>query len=358
MANPGRRMSSTATRTRRLVLAAVCVYAAGPWLGAVAAAPQRLPTWNVLFPAGRSLRLAAPAGLAIDRRGSGTNKWMYLADTGNNRIVKLGTGGRFLRGWGSRGAAPGQFQQPPALAVDLRGDVYVVDTGNDRVQYFDSAGRLLGTWGGKGAGPGQFDTPAGIAVGGSGNVFVADRNNHRIEKFSPSGRLLAVWSVAIPSGPAFARFGSAGPYALAIDARGNVYAAVHTGLCSGGHCVMDYILLDTFNPSGRLLRSLVGGNPYGGYSYGPIPALAGQGPWWQIGALATDPSGHLFLAEWTPQNQSSVVELSAGARVLGQWELPQPSGGYGWPGLGLALDPRGNIYVADSLGRRVLKLHR
>jgi DNA-binding beta-propeller fold protein YncE len=278
---------------------------------------------------------------------------MYVVDSGNDRVLKLGTGGRYLGSWGRQGTGPGQFQQPTGIAVDRQGDLYVADTGNNRIQKFGAQGQLLGQWGTKGSGPGQFDDPTAVAVGGSGNVFVADRINSRIEKFSPSGGLLAIWPVSLPPMSNPTGFGPTGPYALALDLRGNVYVAVDTGQCSGGHCVMDYIVLQTLSPSGQVIRSVVGGNPYGPSQPG---GAAGQGPWWQIGALTVDPRAHLFLAEWNPSDLASVTELSPTLKLIGQWELPKPSGAAGWPPEGIALDPRGNVYVADTLANRVLKL--
>lgn len=315
-----------------------------------------LPTWEVLATTSAVPHLSSPEGLAIDQRGSSVQKWMYVVDTGNDRIVKLGTAGHYLGSWGSQGTGPGQFQQPKGIALDRHGDVYVADTGNNRIQKFGARGRFLIQWGTKGSGPGQFDLPTAVAVGGSGNVFVTDRANSRIEKFSPFGRLLAVWPVSVPTSFNPPGFGPRGPYAVAVDTRGNLYTAVDTGQCSGGHCVMDYILLQIRSSSGKLLQSLVGGNPYGQYSSQPVPGVTGQGPWWQIGALTVDSRGHLFLAEWNPQDQASVTELGSAARLLGQWEILAPSGERGWPAQGIALDPRGNVYLADTLTNRVLKL--
>jgi hypothetical protein len=119
---------------------------------------------------------------------------------------------------------------------------------------------------------------------------------------------------------------------------------------------MDYILLETLSPTGKVVRAVVGSNPYGRYSYQPVPGISGEGPWWQIGALTVDRHDRLFLAEWNPEDQASVTELSATAKPLGRWELPGPSGRRGWPPQGIALDPRGNVYVADTLANRVLKL--
>jgi tripartite motif-containing protein 71 len=312
------------------------------------------PTWQVLFTTRAIPSLSHPGELAIDRRGSSASKWMYVVDSGNNRVLKLGTGGRYIGDWGAAGTGPSQFQQPGGIATGPNGDVYVADTGNNRVQRFDSNGRFLSQWGTMGTGTGQFMSPAGVAAGGSGNVFVADRENGRILKFSPSGRQLATWPVSIPTGSGQPGLGKPGPYALTIDGRGNVYVAVDTGQCSGGHCVMDYIVLEKRSPTGAVVWSAVGGNPYGGYR--PIPPIK-EGSWWQIGALAAESHGHLWVSEWSSNDQASITELSSssGARI-GRWELPGPSGPRGWPARGISLDPRGNVYVSDTLANRVLKL--
>ena len=59
---------------------------------------------------------------------------------GNSRIAKFDKNGRFLKSWGSRGTAPGQFNIPHTIAVDAKGLVYVGDRTNNRIQVFDNDG--------------------------------------------------------------------------------------------------------------------------------------------------------------------------------------------------------------------------
>jgi DNA-binding beta-propeller fold protein YncE len=61
--------------------------------------------------------------------------------------------------------------------------VYVADSGNNRILMFTSSGAYLTQWGTRGTGNGQFNRPYGVAVDGSGNVYVADTNNNRIQVF-------------------------------------------------------------------------------------------------------------------------------------------------------------------------------
>ena len=114
----------------------------------------------------------------------------YVADTGNNRIVKLSPTGRRCTDWGSRGTGDGRFRSPTGVAVDAAGTVYVLDSENNRVQAFDGNGRLLAKWGLRGAGLGEFSQPTAVAVDCNGVVYVADTNNNRVERFdmpTPAG---------------------------------------------------------------------------------------------------------------------------------------------------------------------------
>jgi tripartite motif-containing protein 71 len=130
-----------------------------------------------------------PAAVAVD--GNGT---AYVADTANNRIVKLTAGGAVLAEWGSRGTGDGRFHNPVGVALDAAGDVYVLDGENNRVQVFDANGRFLAKWGARGSGLGYLSQPGAIAVDCGGAVYVADTNNNRVERFAllapnPSGCL-------------------------------------------------------------------------------------------------------------------------------------------------------------------------
>ncbi|MFN3432594.1 MAG: gluconolaconase, partial [Candidatus Sericytochromatia bacterium] len=76
-------------------------------------------------------RFNGPQGLAFDGNGN-----LFVADTSNHRIRKIGTDGRVGT---FAGAASGytegkgdlaQFRSPVGLAIDAQGRVYVGDTSN------------------------------------------------------------------------------------------------------------------------------------------------------------------------------------------------------------------------------------
>ena len=77
-----------------------------------------------------------PTDVAWDAAGN-----IYVADGyGNARIAKYEASGKYIKSWGSRGTATGQFNIVHGIAIDAQGNVYVADEGNRRVQVFDGNG--------------------------------------------------------------------------------------------------------------------------------------------------------------------------------------------------------------------------
>jgi tripartite motif-containing protein 71 len=70
------------------------------------------------------------------------------------------------RGW--------DFSKPCAVACDGWGNAYVADTGNDRILKLSPDGALLAEWGAQGSGEGQFRSPRGVAADPFGDIYVAD----------------------------------------------------------------------------------------------------------------------------------------------------------------------------------------
>jgi hypothetical protein len=58
----------------------------------------------------------------------------------NSRVAKVDRNGRWLKSWGTKGKAPGQFNTPHSIASDAKGNIYVADRGNRRIQVFDGEG--------------------------------------------------------------------------------------------------------------------------------------------------------------------------------------------------------------------------
>ncbi len=166
-----------------------------------------------------------PWGIAVDAEGQ-----VFVTDTWNHRVQVFDAAGVYLRSWGGfvstdgQLGQPGVFWGPRGLAIDREGQVLVTDTGNKRVQVFAPSGEFVTQFGGVGLDVGRFDEPVGVAVGPDGNIYVADTWNRRVQKFSPTYQFLKEWPV--PGWEGEGIFNK--PY-LAVDAAGRVYASDPTG---------------------------------------------------------------------------------------------------------------------------------
>jgi hypothetical protein len=118
-------------------------------------------------------------------------------------VLKLSPAGKVLMMLGKEGVSgdgPDTFDRPTGIAVAPNGDVFVTDGhapnqhNSARVVKFSKDGRFIKAWGHKGSAPGDFDEPHDIFIGGSQNrVYVADRKNNRIQVFDQDGNFIAAW---------------------------------------------------------------------------------------------------------------------------------------------------------------------
>ena len=83
------------------------------------------------------------SGVCSDSKGD-----IYLSDVIGDRIFKFNPNGTLLKTWGNTGTGPGEFMAPEGITI-LSGNngknefVYVCDTGNNRIQVFDTVGTYI-----------------------------------------------------------------------------------------------------------------------------------------------------------------------------------------------------------------------
>ena len=99
-------------------------------------------------------------------------------------------------------AIDGLFRQPTDVAWDSQGNIYISDGYiNSRVAKYDKDGNWVKQWGTKGTAPGQFNLPHAIAIDNNDNIYVGDRSNRRIQVFDTEGKFLRMFAIDVPPDP-------------------------------------------------------------------------------------------------------------------------------------------------------------
>ena len=96
------------------------------------------------------------------------NQWMYVVESGNNRVQVLDTNGTFLHYIGIQDSGESILSEPQGISIN-GGYVYVTEKGGSRVSMFSSSGQLVTH-----IGEGYLQSPSGIDIDQDGYVWVCD----------------------------------------------------------------------------------------------------------------------------------------------------------------------------------------
>jgi hypothetical protein len=300
-----------------------------------------------------------PAGVAVDGTGN-----IYVADTGNNTIRKVTTGGVVTTVAGSAGPAgsadgtnsTARFNNPKGLAVDGQGNLYVADSGNNTIRKVTGDGvvtTVAGSAGLAGSADGtnnnaRFNNPSGVVVDSAYNVFVADSGNNTIRQITSAGAVTTVAGSAGQSGSSdgtnsTARF--AFPFGVTLDNSNNLYVT------------------DTANSTIRKVSPGGGVSTLAG-SAGLIGGSDGTGNaarFFAPGGLAADSVGNVYVADTgncTVRKVTGVgvvTTLAGSAGQSGSADDNRAAARYFLPN-GVAVDGAGNVYVADTGNSTIRKV--
>jgi DNA-binding beta-propeller fold protein YncE len=108
------------------------------------------------------------------------------------------------------------FSGPADLFVDAQDRLYVADTGNKRIVETDRNGRVARVYG-----EGVLQSPTGVFVDEDGAIYVADSGLGQVLKLNRSGEVVQAWER--PNSPLYGKNTPFKPLKAAVDKRGNVY---------------------------------------------------------------------------------------------------------------------------------------
>jgi hypothetical protein len=290
----------------------------------------------------------APTGLAVDTMGN-----VYVADTYNNVIRKVSTtgavttyGGNDTVGYRNGTASTAEFNTPFGVCTDKAGNVYVADTYNNVIRKISTGGQVT-TYAGTGAAGyvngadsiAQFWYPVGVAADTSGNIYVTDNGNQVVREILTSGSVITFAgndTIGYRNGNAdTAEFG--GLYGIAVDDSGTVY-------------VTEYVVNDIRKIRKGVVTEVAGVDTlYGAYGYenGKVPHALFNNP----AGIVVDDSGAIYVADEynnaIRKIKDSVVTTIAGNTTLGYVDGIDSLAEFNSV-IGLGMDKKGNFYVADD----------
>lgn len=255
-------------------------------------------------------------GIAVGRDGS-----VFIADSGDHRVVRFSPTGTLIASWGTDTPGPLYLQDPRAIASDAAGNVYLADNG---VVKLSASGTYLARWTG-----GVLSYPRGLAVDGHGHLYVLSLHpvpnepmfdRITITKLSSTGTRLATFVYQYPEPVDDAALA----VAIATTPTGNLLLSIkgqrHCHSCDG-----TYYLLRIISPIGT--------------TQAEVSENAGGG------SIAVDAGGNIFLTE-----PNAIEKLTSAGALVGTYGLAGCGIGQLGPDLRVAVSPLGGVLVADSQG--------
>jgi hypothetical protein len=310
--------------------------------------------------------LNTPDAIAVD-----ASNGLYAADFNNNRVLYFQQGSTTAtRVYGQAGSFTSNTQNnggvtasgllvPKGLGLDSSGNLYVADTGNNRVLFYSSgsttATRVYGQGGNfnqnlannGGISANSLNSPMCVKVDSNGNVYVCDVNNKRVLVYA-SGSTTA--TRVYGTGGSFTVVGTGAsnsvtnPVDIAFDSTGNVY-------------ISDTNRVLVFTGTATTATSVIGQTSFTSSLSGCTASLFNG-----VLGITVDSSGNLYVGDdnarvlMFPTNATSATKVYGSGGSFTSCAIN--NGGLSATSLNrflyVATDSNGKLYVSDSSNNRIL----
>ena len=269
------------------------------------------------LPAGVTMN--ATASVAFDAAGN-----MIVLTRSMEAFYEFDPNGVFVRSYGGN-----LFTRAHGIKVDAQGNIWATDVGGHAVYKVDRAGKLLLTLGTKGeagewneaAGSRKLTQPTDVAIAANGDVFVSQghtpgaNGDARVLKFDKDGKFLAQWG---GKGSEPGKFQVA--HGLDIDPQGNLWVADRENQ-----------RIQVFTPAGTFVREM---------KFAGLPC-----------SIAIGPRQAFMVNGFAGQ----IVQMDLTGKVLAVTGKPGKGPGEFGEAHVMAVSPKGEIFVADSVNATLQK---
>ncbi len=318
--------------------------------------------------------IAGPTGVAVDGKGN-----IYIADRSNNRIrmvdklgmirTVMGTGQQDYNG-DSELARETNLHLPFGVALDKNGDLLVIDRSHYRIRKLIMKGNKVTTLAGNGVkqfagdgGPAQganLEFPHGIDVDSNDNVIFADKAHYRIRKITPKGIISTIAGTGIrgnigDGGPALKA--SVYPMRLRLNHKNEIFFISPSGFVSLVRKVNSKGIINEYITTGDAgYQKAVLASGSGASTKSEITVIS------QFSDLALDKKGNVYLADRInhqirklyPNGKIKTIAGTGESNYFGDGG-PATKAAFRDPAA-ITLDDAGNLYVADAANNMIRKI--
>ena len=236
--------------------------------------------------------------------------------------------GKIINSWGAN-----YFIMPHGLTVDKDNNVWVTDVGLHQIFKFNHDGKLLMKLGIAKV-PGNdsihFNLPTDIAIASDGSFYVSDGyGNSRVVKFSSTGKFIMTWGAYGKMKGEFII-----PHGIAIDKNDIIYVADRQNN-----------RVQLFDTTGKFLKELKNNEQVE-----------------QLPSVAIDLNNKLYAIDYDPRKKadstvtgSTFFEFDSSQNATAHTGATADTKRTSCWFHDIAIDNKGNIYIGDIIGLKVLK---